>query len=251
VVGINSQIYSRSGGFMGISFAIPIDEAMRVSEQLRATGKVTRGRIGVSIDQVSKDVAETLGLGDSKGAFVRGVEPNSPAAKAGVEAGDIIVKFNGKAIDKSVDLPRLVGNTKPGSRSTLTVFRRGAYKDLTVVVGEVEPEFRSAKKPSGGETKPSQSVATKALGLSVSDLTELQRSELKVKGGVRVDSAEGPAARAGLREGDVISVISRTEVSSVREFEAVVGKLDKARPVDVLVHRGDLAQIVIIRPAAR
>ena len=251
VVGINSQIYSRSGGFMGISFAIPIDEAMRVSEQLRATGKVTRGRIGVSIDQVSKDVAETLGLGDSKGAFVRGVEPNSPAAKAGVEAGDIIVKFNGKAIDKSVDLPRLVGNTKPGSRSTLTVFRRGAYKDLTVVVGEVEPEFRSAKKPSGGETKPSQSVATKALGLSVSDLTELQRSELKVKGGVRVDSAEGPAARAGLREGDVISVIARTEVSSVREFEAVVGKLDKARPVDVLVHRGDLAQIVIIRPAAR
>jgi serine protease Do len=158
---------------------------------------------------------------------------------------------SGKAIDKSVDLPRLVGNTKPGSRSTLTVFRRGAYKDLTVVVGEVEPEFRSAKKPSGGETKPSQSVATKALGLSVSDLTELQRSELKVKGGVRVDSAEGPAARAGLREGDVISVIARTEVSSVREFEAVVGKLDKARPVDVLVHRGDLAQIVIIRPAAR
>jgi len=251
VVGINSQIYSRSGGFMGISFAIPIDEAIRVSEQLRANGKVTRGRIGVSIDQVSKDVAETLGLGDAKGAFVRGVEPNSPAAKAGVEAGDIIVKFNGKPIDKSVDLPRLVGNTKPGSRSTLTVFRRGAYKDLTVVVGEVEAEFRTAKKPSASEPKPAQSVATKALGLSVSDLTELQRSEIKVKGGVRVESAEGPAARAGLREGDVISAIARTEVSSVREFEAVVGKLDKARPVDVLIHRGDMAQIVIIRPAAR
>ena len=251
VVGINSQIYSRSGGFMGISFAIPIDEAMRVSEQLRATGKVTRGRIGVSIDQVSKDAAEALGLGDAKGAFVRGVEPSSPAAKAGVEAGDIIVKFNGKAIDKSVDLPRLVGNTKPGSRSTLTVFRRGAYKDLTVVVGEVEAEVRTAKKPTGNESKPTPSVATKALGLSVSDLTELQRSELKVKGGVRVESAEGPAARAGLREGDVISVIARTEVSSVREFEAVVGKLDKTRPVDVLVHRGDMAQIAIIRPAAR
>jgi serine protease Do len=251
VVGINSQIYSRSGGFMGISFAIPIDEAMRVSEQLRVTGKVTRGRIGVSIDQVSKEVAETLGLGDAKGAFVRGVEPNSPAAKAGVEAGDIIVKFNGKAIEKSVDLPRLVGNTKPGNRSSITVFRRGAYKDLTVVVGEVEAEARVAKKSPGGESKPTPSVATKALGLGVSDLTELQRSELKVKGGVRVDTVEGPAARAGLREGDVISVIARTEVSSVREFEAVVGKLDKTRPVDVLVHRGDMAQIAVIRPASR
>jgi serine protease Do len=251
VVGINSQIYSRSGGFMGISFAIPIDEAMRVSEQLRASGKVTRGRIGVSIDQVSKEAAETLGLGDAKGAFVRGVEPNSPAAKAGVEAGDIIVKFNGKSIDKSVDLPRLVGNTKPGSRSTITVFRRGTYKDLTVVVGEVEPEVRVAKKTPGSESKPTPSAATKALGLGVSDLTELQRSESKVKGGVRVDSVEGPAARAGLREGDVISGIARTEVSSVREFEAVVGKLDKTRPVDVLVHRGDMAQIAIIRPANR
>jgi serine protease Do len=251
VVGINSQIYSRSGGFMGISFAIPIDEAMRVSEQLRATGKVTRGRIGVSIDQVSKEVAETLGLGDAKGAFVRGVEPNSPAAKAGVEAGDIIVKFNGKAIEKSVDLPRLVGNTKPGNRSSITVFRRGAYKDLTVVVGEVEAEVRVAKKSPGSESKPTPSVATKALGLGVSDLTELQRSELKVKGGVRVDTVEGPAARAGLREGDVISVIARTEVSSVREFEAVVGKLDKTRPVDVLVHRGDMAQIAVIRPVSR
>ena len=251
VVGINSQIYSRSGGFMGISFAIPIDEAMRVSDQLRATGKVTRGRIGVSIDQVSKDVAETLGLGDAKGAFVRGVEPNSPAAKAGMEAGDIIVKFNGRAIEKSVDLPRLVGNTKPGTRSSITVFRRGAYKDLTVLVGEVEPEVRTAKKSSPAEAKPGASVATKALGLSVSDLTDLQRSEMKVKGGVRVDAVEGPAARAGLREGDVISVIARTEVSSVREFDAVVGRLDKNRPVDVLVHRGDMAQIAIIRPGSR
>ena len=124
-------------------------------------------------------------------------------------------------------------------------------QDLTVVVGEVEPEFRSAKKPSGGDSKPAPSVATKALGLGVSDLTDLQRGELKVKAGVRVDAVEGPAARAGLREGDVISVIARTEVSSVREFEAVVGKLDKTRPIDVLVHRGDMAQIAIIRPASR
>lgn len=249
VVGINSQIYSRSGGFMGISFAIPIDEAIRVSDQLRATGKVTRGRIGVSIDQVSKEVAETLGLADAKGAFVRGVESNSPAAKAGVEPGDIIVKFNGKVIEKSVDLPRIVGNTKPGNRSSLTVFRRGAYKDLAVVVGEVETEVRTAQKPAARESKPPQSVATKALGLNVVDINEQQRTEAGGKTGVRVESAEGPAARAGLREGDIISVISRTEVASVREFEAVVSKLDKTRPVDVLVHRGDMAQILIIRPA--
>ncbi len=140
VVGINSQIYSRSGGFMGISFAIPIDEAVRVSDQLRATGKVTRGRIGVQIGPVTKDIAESIGLGKAQGALVSAVEPDSPAAKAGVEAGDVIIKFDGKAIDKVADLPRLVGNTKPGTRSTITVFRRGAAKDLTMVIAEVEPD---------------------------------------------------------------------------------------------------------------
>ena len=134
VIGINSQIYSRSGGFQGISFAIPMDEASRVSDQLRASGKVTRGRIGVQIDQVSKDVAESIGLGRAQGALVRGVEAGAPADKAGIEAGDIITKFDGKAIEKSTDLPRLVGNVKPGTKSVVTVFRRGTSKDLSVVV---------------------------------------------------------------------------------------------------------------------
>src|SRR6185437_15849096 len=129
--------YSRSGGFMGISFAIPIDEAMRVSEQLRVSGRVSRGRIGVQIDQVTKDVAESIGLGKPQGALVRSVEGGSPAEKAGVEAGDIITKFEGKAIDKASDLPRLVGNTKPGSRATVTVFRRGSSKDLGVTIAEI------------------------------------------------------------------------------------------------------------------
>ena len=120
VVGINSQIYSRSGGFMGISFAIPIDEAIRVSEQLRATGRVQRGRLGVQIDQVSKEVAESLGLSKPQGALVRGVEQGSPAEKAGLEAGDIILRFDGKLIEKSADLPRQVGNTKPGTRQRHT-----------------------------------------------------------------------------------------------------------------------------------
>jgi serine protease Do len=140
VVGINSQIYSRSGGFQGISFAIPIDEAARVSDQLRSTGKVTRGRIGVQIEQVSKEVAESIGLGKPQGALVRGVETGAPAEKAGIEAGDIITKFDGKQIEKSTDLPRMVGNVKPGTKAVVTVFRRGAVRDLSIVVAEVEAE---------------------------------------------------------------------------------------------------------------
>src|SRR6187551_2226693 len=154
VVGINSQIYSRSGGFMGISFAIPIDEAIRVSDALRSpAGRVSRGRIGVQIDQVTKDVAESIGLGKPQGALVRSVESGSPADKAGVEAGDIIVKFDGKPIERASDLPRQVGNTKPGSRSTMTVFRRGGSKDLAVTIAEFEPE-KVVAKATAKEEKP-------------------------------------------------------------------------------------------------
>ncbi|MDP1789029.1 MAG: Do family serine endopeptidase, partial [Methylibium sp.] len=140
VVGINSQILSRSGGFMGISFAIPMDEATRVADQLRAGGRVVRGRIGVQIGEVTKDVAESLGLGKAAGALVRSVEAGGPADKAGVEAGDIITRFDGKPVEKSSDLPRLVGGTKPGSKASLQVFRRGSSRDLGVTVAELEPE---------------------------------------------------------------------------------------------------------------
>ena len=252
VIGINSQIYSRSGGFMGISFAIPIDEAMRVSNQLRATGRVVRGRIGVSIDQVSKDVAESIGLGDTKGALVRGVEADSPASKAGLEPGDIIVKFDGKSIEKSADLPRLVGNTKPGSRSTITVFRRGGYKDLMVTVGEVESDKQAANRRSvPTEPKPAAAALAKNLGLTLSDLTDAQRSELKIKGGVRIEAVEGAAARAGLREGDVITTLANTEVATVKDVEAVLSRTDKSRNINVLVRRGEWAQYAVIRPQAR
>jgi len=245
VVGINSQIYSRSGGYMGIAFAIPIDEAMRVSDQLRASGHVTRGRIGVQIDQVTKEVAEAIGLGKAQGALVRGVESGSPAEKAGVEAGDIIIKLDGKAIEKSTDLPRMVGNLKPGTRSTLTVFRRGASRDLTVTIGEFEAEKPAARKER--EDKPRTGVAT-ALGLTVAELSDAQRKELKLKGGVRVEAAVEAAARAGLREGDVILALANVEVANVREFEAVLAKLDKGKPVNVLFRRGDWAQYAVIRP---
>ena len=248
VVGVNSQIYSRSGGSMGISFAIPMDEAYRVSEQLRVSGRVTRGRIGVQIDQVTKEIAEASGLGKAQGALVRGVESGSPAEKAGVEAGDIITKFEGKVVEKSSDLPRVVGATKPGTRSSLTVFRRGSYKDLMVTVAEIEADKPTKKAPEK-EEKPKQSSAAQLLGLSVSELSDAQKKELRLKGGVKVETAVDAAARAGLREGDVIVVLGNVEVANVKEFEAAVAKLDKNKAVSVMFRRGDWAQYTMIRPA--
>jgi len=249
VVGINSQIYSRSGGFMGISFSIPIDEAIRVSDQLRTSGRVSRGRIGVQIDQVTKDVAEAIGLGKAQGALVRGVEAGSPGEKAGVEPGDVITKFDGKPIEKPSDLPRLVGNTKPGTKSTLTVFRRGASRDLSVTIAEIEPDKPNKRAGDRDEQpqKPPASAAAKSLGLAVSDLTDAQKKELKVKGGVKVDAASDAAARAGLREGDIIMAVGNVEVSNAREFESAVAKSDKGKSLSILFRRGDWAQYALIR----
>ena len=249
VVGVNSQIYSRSGGYMGIAFAIPMDEAVRVSDQLRATGRVTRGRIGVQIDQVTKDIAESLGLGKAQGALVRGVESGSPAEKAGVEAGDIITRFDGKTVEKASDLPRFVGSVKPGTRTAFTVFRRGASKELSVVIGESEPEKVATRKPAEREEKARPSAAVQLLGLSVSELGDAQKKELKIKGGVKVDAATEGGARAGLREGDVITQVANQEVLSVKDFDAVVARLDKSKPVSVLFRRGEWAQYALIRPA--
>jgi len=245
VVGINSQIYSRSGGFMGISFAIPMDEAMRVSEQLRSSGRVSRGRIGVQIAPVTKEVAESIGLGKAQGVLVRGVEEGSPAEKAGIEAGDIITRFDGKPIEKPADLPRAVGNTKPGSQVALTVFRRGATQDLKVTVAEIEPEKVATAAPE----KKASPVKIAHLGLSLSDLSEAQKKEARVRSGVRVDAAVDAAARAGIREGDLILAVANTDVSSVQVFESLMARIDKTRPVSVLIRRGDGAQYVLIRPA--
>lgn len=248
VIGINSQIYSRSGGSMGISFAIPMDEAVRVSEQLRATGRVSRGRIGVQIDQVSKDVAESIGLGKPRGALVRAVEPGAPADKAGVEPGDIIVRFDGKPVEKSSDLPRVVGGTKPGTKTTLTVFRRGVNKDLTVTVAEIEPEKPARKAEAPRADKPVTSEIGKELGLTVSELTPAQRKELGQRGGVLVVASTDAAARAGIREGDVILQLGNTLVPDVGAFESALSKADKSKPLGLLVRRGELAQILVIRP---
>ena len=246
VVGINSQIYSRSGGFMGISFAIPIDEASRVAEQLRANGRVIRGRIGVTIGAVTKEVAESIGLGQPRGAMVVSVEKDGPADKAGVEAGDIVLKVEGRVVEKSGDLPRFVGSIKPGQKGVLQVFRRGATKDLSISVVEFEAE-RPVRRASSEPGTPAPMVKS-ALGLSVSDMSDAQKKELRLRGGVKVDAVDGAAARAGVREGDIILSIDNTEVADSKQFGVVAAKAEKARAISVLVRRGEWTNYMVIRP---
>ena len=246
VVGINSQIYSRSGGFQGISFAIPIDDAMRVADQLRTVGRVVRGRIGVTIAPVTKEVAESIGLGVARGALVQGVEKNGPADKAGVEAGDIILKVDGKDVERSGDLPRIVGATTPGSKSSLQIFRRGNTRNLAVSVAEFEPDAPARRAQAQPEVQPKASKS--ALGLTVSDLSDAQKKELDLSGGVRVDAVEGAAARAGLREGDIVLAIDNTEVADSRQFVTIATRVEKARAVSVMVRRGEWTNYLVIRP---
>jgi len=245
VVGINSQIFSRSGGYMGIAFAIPIADAMRVSEQLRTNGRVIRGRIGVQIAPVTKEVAESIGLGKPSGALVQNAEAGGPADKAGIEAGDIITKVDGKTVEKSGDLPRMIGNTKPGTKTTLQVFRRGSTKDITVTVAEFEAD-RPIRRTSDPGTTPAQKSA---LGLVVADLSEAQKREMRLRGGVRVEAVDGAAARAGLREGDVILSMDNTEISDAKQFNQLAQKAEKAKAVSVLVRRGEAVNYLVIKPA--
>ena len=248
VVGINSQIYSRSGGFMGISFAIPIDVAMDIQGQLRATGKVSRGRIGVVIQEITKELAESFGLAKAQGAAVNAVEKGGPAEKAGIEPGDVILKYDGKVVSSSSELPRLVGATRPGSKVSIQVWRKGATKDLTVVIGEI-PDEKVALK-GGKNSKPTEQAPNR-LGLVVSELTAEQRRELKVSGGLLVEDIRGNTARADLRPGDVIlSLISRgvtNDLKSVEQFNKLLSQLDKASNVTLLVRRGEMQTFVTIK----
>lgn len=245
VVGINSQIYSRSGGFMGISFAIPIDEAMRVADQLRSNGKVTRGRIGIQIDNVTKELAQSIGLTKPAGALVRAVEAGGPAEKAGIEAGDIVLKVDGKSVEKAGDLSRMIGSIKPGAKTVLQVHRRGSLKEITAQVSEFESEDIS--KTGKTDEKKGSEGKSNLLGLSVVDLTDNQKRDLKLKGGVIVESIEDTANKAGLREGDIILSIENTEIGDVKQFSALVAKLDKNKPVRVLARRGEWVNYHIIR----
>lgn len=242
VVGINSQIYSRTGGFMGLSFAIPIDVAMEVTEQLRTTGKVNRGRIGVVIQEVTKELAESFGLSKPMGALINSVEKGGPADKAGLEPSDVILKFDDKTINSSSDLPRIVGSTKPGSKVTLHIWRKGAAKDILLTVGEIPADEKIAQR-SGKRSKASDN----RLGMALSDLAADQRSELGIRGGILVEEVQGASVRAGIRRGDIILAVNNHDVKSVEQFNQLLNKFEKGRTIALLVRRGDSALYIPLR----
>jgi serine protease Do len=243
VVGINSQIYSRTGGFMGLSFAIPIDVANGIAQQLRTTGRVTRGRIGVVIQPVTKELADGFGLPKPQGALVNSVEKGGPADKAGIEPGDVILKFDGKAVSSSEDLPRLVGGTRPGGQVVMHVWRNKAGRDVKIVVAELQDDRASRQSRRGG--KPPATAGQ--FGMALLDLTEAQRKELKVEGGVLVESVQGAAARAGIRRGDVILAVNNQDIKSVENFREQMGQFEKGRIVAILIRRGPNAIYIPFR----
>ena len=244
VIGINSQIFSRTGSFAGISFAIPIDYAFNVADQLMKTGHVTRGRIGVSIQNVSRDLADSLGLGKADGAVVGAVDADSPAAKAGLEAGDVITKIDGRTVDGSADLSRTIRALKPGSKVTLTVWRSGKTRELPVTVAEFKDD---AVKVAAKDPK-KEPAKTDKLGLAVKELTAEQKKALKVTGGVTVEAADGAALAAGLSPGDVIMRVNNTEITGVKAFNEAVAKLDVKKPVALLIKDEQGQRYITFRP---
>jgi len=249
VIGINSQIYSRSGGFMGLSFAIPIDLAMDVQGQLRHGGKVHRGRLGVVIRDVTKDLADSFGLAKTEGAFVDSVEPGQPADKAGIMAGDVITRFDGKPISQSSDLPRAVGAARPGAQAQVQVWRKGATKDFTVTVAEMPDDKVLAQR--GGKRGRGAEPAGNRLGLVLSELGADQRRELKVNGGLVVDDVRANGARFDLRAGDILLALiakgNQTELRNVDQFNNLLAAMDKSAVFTLLIRRGESQSFVTIK----
>lgn len=234
---------------MGVSFAIPIDVAMEIQSQLRSSGKVSRGRLGVVIQEVTKELADSLGLSKPMGAVVNAVEKGGPAEKAGIEAGDVILKFDGKVINNSADLPRFVGATHPGLKAVVHVWRKGSTREIAVIVGEMLDE-----KPVGARqsrnARPTEQVANR-IGLIVSELTAEQKRELKMNSGLLIEEVRGSGARADLRPGDIIiAVISKgatTEVKSAEQFNKLLMQFDKGSNVTLLIRRGEMQTFVTIK----
>ena len=245
VVGVNSQIYSRTGGFMGLSFAIPIDVARDISNQLIASGRVSRGRIGVLIQEITKELAESFGLPKPAGALVASVQKGGPADKAGIHARDVILKFDGKTVNSSGDLPRIVGSTKPGTKVQMQVWRNGSTKELTITVDEL-PEDEKPAARSGKRGK--MPDAANRIGLSLIELTSDQKKELETESGLLVeDMVPGIASRAGVRPGDVILSINNQDVKTVDQFNQLLNKVEKGRNIALLVKRGDTATFITMK----
>ncbi|ENO89182.1 DegQ family serine endoprotease [Thauera linaloolentis] len=240
VIGINSQIYSRSGGFMGISFAIPIDVAMNVKDQLATHGRVQRGRLGIAIQGVDKDLAQSFGLSDARGALVASVEPGSAAEKAGVQVGDVVLSVDGKRIGEMSDLPREVGEKRPGTRMRLEVWRDGRSRDVVATLDELTADN------AAGTTAPSQVESVNAgLGLTARVLSPQEAAQLRLRGGLVVEGVDGPAARAGLQRGDIILALNNHAVGSVAEFRNLVQAAGKR--FALLIQRGESRIYVPLR----
>ncbi|MDI9336590.1 MAG: Do family serine endopeptidase, partial [Gammaproteobacteria bacterium] len=248
VVGINSQIFSRSGGYMGISFSIPIDEAIKISDQLRATGRVSRGKLGVQIEEVTKEIADNVGLKKAQGAFVRGVESGSPAEKANIGVGDVILRVNGKAIERSSELPRLVGKLKPGTKVSVTIWSNNSELEREVTIAEFEPEDdKSSGKPADGDDK-----SGNAIGIKVAELTSAQKNEAKVKYGVRVTSIQANVSSvSGLQEGDIITAINANPVTSVEIFHTLLKNADKSKSIKITFRRDGWTTLTQIPPTKK
>lgn len=245
VVGINSQIFTRSGGFMGLSFAIPIDVALDVSNQLKASGKVNRGWLGVVIQEVNKDLAESFGLDKPAGALVAQVLDDGPAAKGGLQVGDVILSANGQPIVMSADLPHLIGNLKDGSKAELEVIRDGKRQKLTVTVGALPDEGKEMGASEDGVERNSN-----RLGVSVADLTAEQLKSLDLKGGVIIkDIQDGPASLIGLQTGDVITHLNNQALTSAKQFTDVAKGLPKNRSVSMRVLRQGRATFITFKLA--
>lgn len=249
-IGINSQIYSRSGGYMGISFAIPINEALRVSEQLKKTGKVTRGQIGIQVAEVSGETAKAMNLPNDKGVMVARVEKGSSAEKAGVEAGDIILKFNNQAIGKISELPRLVGDAVPGTKASLTVLRKGKTLLLPLTISKADLDQPAAKNDSSS-SRPVESLSSSMLGLHVADLTAPEKKRLGINHGVVVTASASPAFESGIRKGDVILRINNSDVTSKQDLQSQLARTEKAKTIVLLVARNNLIRYVPVKPAAK
>ena len=243
VIGINSQIYSRTGGFMGLSFAVPIDIAMRIGEQLKELGHVRRGWIGVAIQDVTRDLALSFGLGSPKGALISDIMPDSPAAKSDLKVGDIVLEYGGKLIDLSSDLPPLVGQTQPGNRVPVSVFRKGKRLSVVLTIGELEErgiKVPVSRAPEGG----SPSI----IGLTLEKLTMDQRDTMGITHGIFVKSVvEGPAWRAGVRPGDVIVQVNGKPVDDVDDFNRLIVHSSRKRPLALRIRRGAAAIFVALR----
>lgn len=228
VVGMNSQIFSRTGGFMGLSFAIPIDVAMQVKDDLVHNGKVTRGRIGVQIQDVNQALANSFGLPKTQGALISGVEPGSPAEKAGLKSGDVVLGVNGKEINQLSELSGAIAATKPGNNARLQVWREGKSRDVDVKVAELMEQKVAIN--NGGDSQTSAK-----LGLTVRELAPDERAQLKIEGGLVVQNASGAAARAGIQQGDVILAFNDTPLKSVEQLKNLMKKTDKT--IALLIQR--------------